>query len=104
MRALPFLLRKEYLQIFRDHMILGMLFVMPIVQLLVLANAATFEVRSARLFVVDHDHSTMSRGVVDRLTSSRRFILSGASPSVARADDAMLAGDADIIADIPRDF
>ena len=104
MRALPYLLRKEYLQIFRDHMILGMLFVMPIVQLLVLANAATFEVRSARLFVVDHDHSTMSRGVVDRLTSSGRFVLAGASQSVARADDAMLAGNADVLAVLPREF
>jgi len=104
MGALPYLLRKEYLQIFRDHVILGMLFVMPLVQLLVLANAATFEVKSARLFVVDHDHSTMSRGVVDRLTSSRRFILAGTSPSVARADDAMLAGDADMIVVIPREF
>lgn len=104
MRALPYLLRKEYLQIFRDRMILGMLFIMPLVQLLVLANAATFEVRSARLFVVDHDHSTMSRGVVDRLTSSRRFVLADASPSVARADDAMLAGSADIIVVIPPEF
>ena len=104
MGALPYLLRKEYLQIFRDRVILGMLFVMPLVQLLVLANAATFEVKSARLFVVDHDHSTMSRGAVDRLTSSERFILVGASPSVARADDAMLAGTADIIVVIPAEF
>jgi ABC-2 type transport system permease protein len=104
MRGLSYLLRKEYLQIFRDRMILGMLFVMPLVQLLILANAATFEVKSARLYVVDHDHSTMSRGVVGRLTSSDRFLLAGASPSVATADEAMLAGSTDIILVIPRDF
>jgi len=104
MRALRFLLRKEYLQIFRDRMILGMLFVMPLVQLLVLANAATFEVKSARLYLVDHDHTPMSRGVVDRLTASRRFILGDASPSVALADDAMLRGTTDVILVIPRDF
>ena len=104
MRALRFLLRKEFLQIFRDRLILGMLFVMPLVQLLVLANAATFEVKSARLYVVDHDHTPMSRGAVDRLTASRRFILSDASPSVALADDAMLRGKTDVILVIPRDF
>jgi ABC-type multidrug transport system permease subunit len=104
MRALRFLLRKEFLQIFRDHVILGMLFVMPLAQLLILANAATFEVKSARLYVVDHDHSTVSRGVVDRLTASRRFEISDASPSVALADEAMLAGNTDIILVIPRDF
>ena len=104
MRALRFLLRKEFLQIFRDRMILGMLFVMPLAQLLVLANAATFEVKSARLYVVDHDHSQLSRGVVDRLTASRRFILGDASPSVALADEAMLRGKTDLILVIPRDF
>ena len=104
MRALGFLLRKEFLQIFRDRVILGMLFVMPLAQLLVLANAATFEVRSARLYVVDHDQSTLSRGVVDRLTASRRFVLTNASPSVALADDAMLAGATDVILVVPREF
>ena len=104
MRALRFLLRKEFLQIFRDRMILGMLFVMPLAQLLILANAATFEVKSARLYVVDHDHTPMSRGVVDRLTASRRFILGDASPSVALADEAMLRAKTDMILVIPRDF
>jgi ABC-2 type transport system permease protein len=103
-RALRFLLRKEFRQIFRDHLILGMVFVMPVVQLLVLANAATFEVRSARLYVVDHDHSTLSRGVVRRLVASGRFIPTAASPSVARADEAMLGREADVILVVPHDF
>jgi len=104
MRALRFLLRKEFLQIVRDRTILGMLFVIPMVQLLVLANAATFEVKTARLYLVDHDHSQLSRGVADRLAASRRFVLSGASPSVALADEAMLRGKTDIILVVPRDF
>jgi ABC-2 type transport system permease protein len=70
MRALRFLLRKEYLQIFRDKTLLRMLFLIPVVQLLVLSNAATFEVRQSRLFVVDRDRSTMSRGAIDRLVAS----------------------------------
>ena len=104
MRALRFLLRKEFLQIFRDHVILGMLFVMPMVQLLVLANAATFEVKRARLYVVDQDRSPMSRGVVDRLAASGRFVPSGASQSPARADEAMLGRKADVILVVPTGF
>jgi ABC-2 type transport system permease protein len=104
MRALRFLLRKEFLQIFRDHVILGMLFVMPLVQLLILANAATFEVRSARLYVVDHDHTPMSRGLADRLAASGRFVPTAASPSPARADQAMLARQADAILVLPEGF
>lgn len=104
MRALRFLLRKEFLQIMRDRVILGMLFGMPMVQLLVLANAATFEVKRARLFVVDQDRSPMSRGVVDRLAASGRFVPSGASHSRERADEAMLARRADVILVVPLEF
>ena len=42
MRTLGFLLRKEFLQIVRDHVIMRMILVLPIIQLLVLANAVTF--------------------------------------------------------------
>ena len=104
MRALRFLLRKEFRQIFRDHVIVGMLFVMPMVQLLLLSNAATFEVRSARLYVVDLDHSTMSRDVVDRLTSSGRFVLADASPSAARAGEAMLDREVGAVLSVPAGF
>ena len=104
MRALRFLLRKEFLQIFRDHTIVGMLFVMPLVQLLILANAATFEVKSARLYVIDRDHSPMSRGVVDRLSASGRFIPAATSQSMALANAAMLGREVDVILVVPEGF
>ena len=71
MRALRFLLRKEFLQIFRDRVILGMLLVMPMVQLLVLSSAATFEVKSARLFVVDRRTGAPLRGKHRRVECGR---------------------------------
>ena len=104
MRALRFLLRKEYLQILRDRTIVGMLLVMPIVQLLVLANAVTFEVKSARMYVVDRDHSTMSRAVQDRLAASGRFVPTEVSASVAQGNEAMLAGRIDVILVFPEGF
>jgi ABC-2 type transport system permease protein len=104
MRALGFLLRKEFLQIFRDKVIVRMLFVIPLLQMLVLSNAATFEVKRARLFVVDHDGSEMSRGVVRQLVASGRFVHTASSPSVAVADTAMLDRRADIIVVLPAGF
>lgn len=101
LRALRFLLRKEFLQIRRDHVILGMLFGMPMVQLLVLANAATFEVKRARMYVVDQDHTGTSRGLVNRLAASGRFVPAEASGSVARADEAMLDRRIDLILVVP---
>lgn len=104
MRALRFLLRKEFLQIIRDRTILKMLFIMPVIQLLILANAVTFEVRSARMYVVDKDHSVMSRGVVNRLAASGRFIPTESSPSAEQGDEAMLGRRADMILVIPEAF
>lgn len=104
MRVLGFLLRKEFLQIFRDRVIVRMVFLMPLVQLLLLANTATFEVTSARLYVVDQDHSAMSRGVVNRLSASGRFVPAGSSQSLAQADAAMLARETEAILVVPEGF
>lgn len=103
-RSVRFLLRKEFLQILRDKVMLRQLMIMPVVQLLLLSAAATFEVRNARLFTVDHDGTASSRAVADRLVASGRFEHVGASPSMARADTAILEGDVDIIVRIPAGF
>lgn len=104
MQTLLVLLRKEFLQIFRDRMMPRMLIAMPIIQLLVLSSAATFEVKSARLYVVDRDQSDASRGLVTRFQASGRFRVVGASASIEPANAAMLAGDAGMILVIPADL
>ena len=57
MRVVFFLVRKEFLQIFRDRTTVVQIFLIPVVQLLVLANAATYDVKRIRLMVVDEDLS-----------------------------------------------
>jgi ABC-2 type transport system permease protein len=113
MRTLAYLLQKEYLQIFRDRFMMLELLLVPIIQLAVLANAATFEVRTARLAVVDEDRSATSRGLVRELVASGRFRVvdprpTGATrvtpPAMAHADEALLRRDADAVLRMPHDF
>jgi ABC-type multidrug transport system, permease component len=104
MQTLRYLLRKEFLQIFRDRFMVAQLMLMPIIQLLLLGNAATFEVRTARMYVVDRDHSETSRGLVVKLQASRRFVVVGSSPSYSVGDQWMLGRRTDMILDIPADF
>lgn len=104
LRVLRFLLRKEFLQITRDRTIVGMLLIMPVIQLLILANAVTFDVKSARMYVIDKDHSNVSRGVVTRLAASGRFVPAESSPSSAQADESMLDRRVDMILVIPEGF
>jgi ABC-2 type transport system permease protein len=103
-RTLRFLLRKEYLQIFRDRLMVAQLLILPCIQLLILANAATFEVTRAQLVVVDDDRSAASRGLVDRLRASGRFELVRPPLSARAADEAMLRRDAGVILHVPPDF
>lgn len=104
MQTLRYLLRKEFLQIFRDRFMVAQLLLMPIIQLLLLGNAATFEVKTARMYVVDRDHSETSRRLVDKLQASRRFTVVGSSPSYGVGDQWMLERKTDVILGIPADF
>ena len=104
MRILRVLLRKEYLQIFRDNLLLRQMLMMPFVQLLLLGTAATFEVKTARVYVVDRDMTTTSRGIADRLRASGRFKFVGTALSMKPADEALLARKTDVILNVPPDF
>ena len=104
MRVLGALVKKEFLQIRRDGLMMRQLFLMPIIQLVILSSAATFEVKRATMYVVDRDRSTTSTGLVDRLRASGRFDLVAASGSMADANEALLSRRAGVIVSIPADF
>lgn len=103
-RALRVLLHKEFLQIRRDPVILRMLFIMPMVQLVVLANAATFEVRQSHLWVVDQDRTAASRALITHFTASGRFTVAGFTGAADAGDAALLDGSASAMLVIPEDF
>ena len=104
MRRIAFLAQAEILHIVRDRVLLAQVLVAPIIQLLILSNAATFEIRDTPIYVVDFDRTTASRAVVDRLGASGHFTVAGAAPSLDRADEALLAGTVTMAVVIPHDF
>ena len=76
MRRIKFLLKKEFKQIFRNKAMLPIIFVLPIVQLLILVNAATFEIKKIDIAILDLDNSQTSKSVINILCSSIFFIFS----------------------------
>lgn len=104
MRTLLFLLRKEFTQIVRDRAMLRLLIAVPVVQLLVLSSAATFQIRDADIYVVDLDRSSASRGLVQRLVASGFFTVAEASVSMDRAQAALLDRGVSVILRIPAEF
>jgi ABC-2 type transport system permease protein len=70
MRTILYLIRKEFIQIFRNKFIGRAIFGVPIVQLLILVPAVTFEIKSVRLVVIDRDMTSESRGLISQLEGS----------------------------------
>ncbi len=98
------LARAEVLHVVRDRATLGQIVMLPLVQLLVLSNATTFAIRQTPVWVVDHDRTSVSRGLVSRLGASGFFRVAGSSASPAAADDALLRGRATLVLTVPPDF
>ncbi|HEY5119508.1 MAG TPA: ABC transporter permease [Anaerolineales bacterium] len=67
------MLIKEFIQIFRDPRMKGVIFLMPIIQLLVFGYAVTTDVKHIATLVHDLDNSIASRELVSRFAKSGYF-------------------------------
>jgi ABC-2 type transport system permease protein len=104
MRRIFVLAWTEVLHVVRDRATLAQVLLIPFVQLLILANAATFEIRDTPLYVVDQDHTSASRGLITRFAASGNFGIIGSSPSPELANEQLLSGKATMVLTIPHDF
>jgi ABC-2 type transport system permease protein len=104
MRTIRFLLQKEFRQIFRNKAILPLLFVMPFIQLTIIPLAADYEVRNINIVIVDHDHSTYSRQLINKITGSGYFRLVDYLPSFDQGYELIRSDKADILLEIPANF
>jgi len=104
MRQIFFLAQAEVLHIVRDRILLAQTLIVPMVQLLVLSNAATFEIRNTPIQIIDFDRSAASRGVVNHLAANGYFDIVDTTPSLARANERLLDGSITMAVVIPHDF
>jgi ABC-2 type transport system permease protein len=104
MRALLILLEKEFRQVFRNPAILRMIFMMPAVQLLIMPLAADYEVKNVRLCIVDYDHSTYSRKLVNKIEATDYFELVDYTDSYEKALAYVEHDQADLVLQVPTHF
>jgi ABC-2 type transport system permease protein len=103
MRRILFLARAEVLHIIRDKTTMAQVLVVPVVQLLILVNAATFIIRNTPMAVIDHDRTSTSRGLIRRFAASGNFDVHQAVSS-GDASERLLDGTVTMVLVIPRDF
>jgi ABC-2 type transport system permease protein len=104
MRKILIFLRKEFIQIFRNKAMVPIIFGMPVIQLLILSNAATYEIRNIRFNVIDFDNSSFSRELISKFTSSEYFILNKVSFSMKESEESFKKNQARLIIYIPKNF
>ncbi|MCB9070941.1 MAG: ABC transporter permease [Prevotellaceae bacterium] len=98
------LLRKEFKQLFRNSFIPKMLFGFPLMVLLILPWAASYEINNLNLSIVDHDHSTYSRQLTEKILSSGYFRLTDNATNFHTALKSIERKESDLILEIPPHF
>jgi len=104
MRRIKFLLKKEFKQIFRNKAMLPLIFVMPIIQLLILVNAATFEIKKIDVAFFDQDHSQTSKSLTNKLLSMGYYVLYENVNSLKEGQLLMDQNKIDLLIQIPANF
>jgi ABC-2 type transport system permease protein len=104
MRTILFLVQKEFLQISRDKFLRTAIIMVPIIQMMVLVYAATFEMKNIKIHFVDQDKSTQSVALMQKFSASPFFLLVSTSNSVDDGKDKLARNKADVICVIPVDF
>lgn len=104
MKTIFHIIRKEFIQIFRNKTMLPIIFILPVVQLLVLVHAATFEMKNINMVVVDQDLSLKSRQLVGKFKGSPFFQIQQNTFSLKEAEKLIKANKANFILNIPNGF
>ncbi len=103
-RTLFILIKKEFLQIFRNKSILAIIFVMPVIQLVILPVAANYEIKDIKIAVVDHDKSSESRELIRKITASGYFKIMDYGENYNDAYQEVENDKIDLILEIPNNF
>lgn len=104
MKTILYIVQKEFKQIFRNRAMLPLIFIMPIIQILVLSYAATFDVKDIKTAILDRDHSTFSRDLISKFEASKSFRVVGYYTDVEVMHNDLQKGIIDVSIEIPFQF
>jgi ABC-2 type transport system permease protein len=104
MRRIFYLVQKEFRQVFRDKSMIGILFVVPFIQLVLLGNAITTEVKHVRVLLGDRDGTPMSRAFLQSFGGTEYIDVVGRESDERAIARALDRGEASVAVVVPRHF
>lgn len=104
MKQLFAVMLKEIRHLKRDKFMLRMLIIAPVMQLLILGYAVTFEVKNVNIMICDLDNSTYSRQFIQKIITNDRFHVVGYTRNIQTLDNELRRWNAKVGLYIPPDF
>jgi len=104
MRAILYLIRKEFLQMARDKKMFFIIFAAPVFQLIIMGYAANLDIRNIKTVVCDLDQTETSREFIARFKNSGYFNIIGYVPKIENVDRCLDHGEAAMALVIPQKF
>jgi len=104
MRALKYIVKKEFLQIRRTRSMMAISIGMPLIQLLILGFAVSTDIEHVPAVVCDLDNSPSSRSLIADFEHSRYIDIDWHEPDVRQIGDYLMRGEAILALTIPPDF
>ena len=95
---------KELIQIRRDRRMLGLVMMMPVMELLIFGYVVATDIDHIGLAVCDYSHTAESRAYVDQLEQSRYFQVRASCAGVNDIDGLLDHGTVRVAVVIPPDF
>ncbi len=103
-RAFTGLVRKEFIQVFRDPNMLRMIFAIPIVQLLLFGYVVNTEVKKLDVDVYDFDQTEISRQFSQTIGVDNYFTPHQPAEPILSLDERFLRSETEMALVIPPDF
>jgi ABC-2 type transport system permease protein len=104
MRTILYIVQKEFTQIARDKFMRMAIIMIPVVQMVILVYAATFEMKNIKIHFVDHDKSTVSAELMQKFSASPFFIPVALTDDVESGRKNLARDKAGIVCIIPQNF
>jgi ABC-2 type transport system permease protein len=104
MRNIIHLMKKEFIQTFRNRKMIAIIIVMPVIQLLLLGYAANIDIKDVSLVVCDEEKSQNSYDFLSLFSNSGYFTIVKNVDSPNKIDKEIDYGDASVGIIIPSDF
>src|SRR5262245_51710507 len=96
--------RKEFLQLHRDHLTFGMIVGIPILQLILFGYAINTDPRDLRTAIIAADRSEFTRSFLQAMKTTGYFHFVGELPDEEAGRAALARGSVQFVLNIPVDF